>query len=116
MTKQDLIAKIAKDTGSSKSGREAVEQSLGKDLADRIPPKIISFPRVPERDSIHVYYGDDLLEEKKHYYYSVGPPGTPHRIIMSKEFDVKFKKGAHFRVEFVPVRPENQASGRTRKI
>jgi hypothetical protein len=89
---------------------------FGKDLADRIPPKIISFPKVPERDSIHVYYGDDLLEEKKHYFYSVGPPGTPHRIIMSKEFDVKLKKGAHFRVEYVPIRPENQTSGRTRKI
>jgi hypothetical protein len=89
---------------------------FGRDIVEKVPAKIIVFPQVPERNSIKVYYASQLLEEGHDYDYSVGGPGVPHRIIISKDSRLKFEKDATFRVEYVRFRGENLANGRAKKI
>jgi hypothetical protein len=91
---------------------------FGRDITEVIPEKIITFPSYPEAGSIHVYYGSQELQTPGQYLYIPHTEGTadPDRLKILRNLDLKYEKGAHFRVDFVPVRPENVVNGRTRKI
>jgi len=89
---------------------------FGKDIVSKLPEKIIEIPAVPESGTLKVYYGGQLLKSPDDYIHVIRTATNRDKIVISRDLDVKFEKGAKIRVDYVPVRLENQANGRAKPI